>query len=125
MGNLIVSSNTKIMRKAKTIALWVLKILTGFGFSVASLAKLTSNPQMIQNFENWGYPSWFYLVIGILELAGAILLFVPKMTLYAVIGLAIIMIGAVVTHLIHDSIHDILGPVIYLVLLSGIAYLNN
>lgn len=113
------------MQKARTIALWVLKILTAMGFTIAGTVKITGNPQMIKNFEDWGYPAGFYLVIGVLELTGAILLLIPKTTFYAIIGLVTIMIGAVVTHLLHDPIQDILGPVIYLVLLSGIAYLRK
>ena len=113
------------MNKTKKILVWVFRSLASIGFLLASLGKLTSNPQVIQMFKNWGYPDRFYLIIGILELSGAILLLVPKVSKYAAIGLIIIMIGAFITHLLHDPIQEILRPLIFTFFLGAILYISR
>jgi hypothetical protein len=40
-----------------------------------------SRPQWIEMFRNWGFPDKFYLVIGALELVGAIGLVIPRISL--------------------------------------------
>lgn len=52
-------------------------------------------------FERWGYPTWFMIFIGVLETFGGISILVPKIRPYGGIVLAVVMLGALVTRLIH------------------------
>ena len=52
-------------------------------------------------FENWGLPLWFVPVSGALELAGAIGLLIPVVRGVAGLALALFMVGAVGTHVLH------------------------
>jgi uncharacterized membrane protein YphA (DoxX/SURF4 family) len=112
------------MTKPLLILSWSLRVLVGIGFLMASLGKLTNNPSVITMFEEWGFPNGFHFVIGAMELILAILLLIPKTLKIAIIGLAIIMVGALGTHLLNDPVVELIRPVIFMVLLFFIYYLN-
>ena len=111
--------------RTKMIINWIARAIIAIGFLLASIGKLTSNPQVIGMFENWGYPTRFYLLIGILELVGAILILIPKTVFHTAIGLFIIMIGAMITHIVSDPIINIIRPLVFMSLLSLIIYLSK
>ncbi len=112
------------MSKSKTIVSWVLRALVSLGFLFASLGKLTNNSLVIEMFENWGYPDGFYFLIGILEITFAVLLLIPKTLKIGIYGMVLIIIGAFITHLLHDPLLEFLRPLIFLLLLGGIYFLN-
>ena len=92
---------------------------------LASSGKLARNESVIQMFHDWGYFDQFYLIIGILELLAAILLLIPKTSIYAAIFLIILMSGALITHLIHDPLIEMIRPGIFMVFLGLIIYLQR
>ena len=100
------------------VILWAVRIILSALFLLASLGKVTGNPAIFDMFQDWGYSDWFCTFIGFFELIGAILLLIPKTTYYASIGLIILMIGALITHLIHDPIGQIIRPLVFLVFLG-------
>ena len=81
---------------------WILVVI----FAVEGLTKLVGFKFQVDFFSSSGYSLWFMYVIGILELAGAIGLLLPKFRKYANVGLFGILIGAFYTHIFvrHDSI---------------------
>lgn len=102
------------MNKAKvlTIISWVLAILLALGFVAAAAGKLTG--AATETFAHWGYPAWFATLVGVLELAGAIGLLIPRTTRYAVLGLSMIMLGAAYTHLVNNEAAQLVRPLIFL-----------
>ena len=90
-------------QKFKNIATWVIQVLIGLEFIIAGQAKFTNPELWSEQFEGWGYPNSFYLVIGGIELILAILVFIPKYSAKAALGLAVVMIGATITHAIHQE----------------------
>ncbi len=112
------------MKKRNLIISWVLRILVTLGFLAASLGKITSNIAVIKMFEDWGFPDGFYLIIGIFELLFAVMLLIPKTLKIALIGLSLLMVGAMITHLINDPMSNIIRPIIFLILMGGIYYIN-
>ena len=113
------------MSKKLQIISWTCRMLLFMGFALASLGKITRDPSVIDMFQNWGYPSHFYFIIGIIEISLAILILIPKTVKFAVFGLYIIMIGAVITHLLNDPPIEILRPGIFLILLSVVFMIHN
>ena len=110
--------------KALTVTLWVLQILGALAFLSAGGPKLASAPPMVEAFAKIGVGQWFRYLTGFLEVIGAIGLLVPRYAFYAASLLAVIMVGAVVTHL------AILGgspvaPIVLLLLTGSIAYLRR
>lgn len=110
--------------KGKIIALWVLKVVVGLAFLAAGGSKLAGAPPMVAMFAKIGFGQWFRIFTGLLEVSGAIGLFVPRFAVYAASLLAIVMVGAVGFHL------TILGgnpapPIVLLLLASLIVWLSR
>ena len=85
-------------RKGANIALWVLQALLALAFVGAASGKLAGKPEMVALFEAVGVGQWFRYVTGLLELAGAILIVVPRTKFFGAALLSVVMVGAVLTH---------------------------
>lgn len=109
--------------KKNTIA-WVAQVLMAVLFLIASSWKIISHPMAVQNFENWGYPPGFYIIIGLLELIGAILLLHPKTAGYACVILFSVMIGAIITHVVHAEWLILLKPISHMFGLAIVFYIR-
>lgn len=81
------------------IALWVLRVVVGLAFLAAGGSKLAGAPAMVAMFAKIGFGQWFRILTGLLEVAGAIGLFVPRFAVYAASMLAVVMVGAIGFHL--------------------------
>lgn len=111
--------------KTKNIVSWIIQILVAALFVMASLPKLMSQPEVIENFKRWGMPDKIHLLIGAFELLGAIGLLIPRLAGLAAIGLIFIMIGAAFTHLTHNEALASLLPITVIILLAVVAYIRN
>ena len=112
--------------KAGRIALWILGALPALGVGVSGAAKFFPATHWQDYFVGWGYPSWFALVTGTLEVAGAILTFVPRFARYGASLLATIMAGAAVTLQLHRTTPPgwtPIGPLVYAVIFATVAVL--
>jgi uncharacterized membrane protein YphA (DoxX/SURF4 family) len=90
--------------KPRTIALWSLSVLLSLLFLMSGFGKLTNGKTtggltFDEQFEAWGLPAWARFPVGLLEVAGAIGLLMPRTRFYAAAGLTAVMGGAVLTHL--------------------------
>lgn len=111
-------------KKGKMIALWVLRVVVGLAFLAAGGSKLAGAPAMVAMFAKIGFGQWFRILTGLLEVAGAIGLFVPRLTAYGASILAVVMVGAIGFHL--TTLGGNPGPPIVLLLLaSSIVWLSK
>jgi putative oxidoreductase len=85
--------------KVRLITLWILSGLLALAFLGAGGAKLAGAAAMVEIFNKVGLGQWFRYFTGVLEVAGAIGLLISRYAFYAAILLALVMVGAVVTHL--------------------------
>ena len=90
--------------KPAKIALWSAKGVAGAAFLAAGLAKLAGVSMMVATFDAIGIGQWFRYATGLIEVASAVLLFVPGLQAIGAGLLVCTMIGAVLAHLL------ILGP---------------
>jgi uncharacterized membrane protein YphA (DoxX/SURF4 family) len=72
-------------------------------FAIQGAVKLAGSKVWISRFRAWGYPEHFYLIVGLAELSGAILLLVPRLGKFGALLLTGVMVGATATHLIHHE----------------------
>src|SRR5919202_1150466 len=86
-------------RRARTIALSVLQVLVAFQFAGGGWLKLSGDPAMVDLFAAIGVGQWFRVVVGALELAGAIGLVIPRLAGLAALGLSSLLVGATATKL--------------------------
>ncbi|MGJ8662861.1 MAG: DoxX family protein [Marinicella sp.] len=108
------------MQKSKklNISIWVISALIAALFLLSGIPKLF-DPGWVRRFAQWGYSENFLYLIALLETAGAIGILMPKYAFYAAIGLVIIMLGAMYTHLTHDQ--GIIWNLAYVLFLTLIA----
>ncbi|WP_394690640.1 DoxX family protein [Hoeflea sp.] len=81
-----------------------LRAVLTLAFAAAGLAKLAGVDMMVGTFDAIGVGQWFRYVTGIIEVGGAILLWIPHRQVLAAGLLGATMVGAVLAHMF------ILGP---------------
>ena len=110
--------------KGKMIALWVLRVVVGLAFLAAGGSKLAGAPAMVAMFAKIGFGQWFRILTGLLEVAGAIGLLVPRFAVYAASMLAVVMVGAIGFHLTTLGGNPV-PPIILLLLAILIVWLSK
>ena len=111
------------------VAAMVLQVLLGLAFLGAGAAALVGVEQQAKEFERFGYPRWFRVATGAVEVAGAagMLLGVLYPALAALAGmlLAAAMAGAVLTHVrVEDTARRMVPAASYLVLALAVVALR-
>jgi putative oxidoreductase len=101
---------------------WLLSILLAVLMAGPGSQKFTGNTWQ-RMFRQWGYPEGFYLVIGAIEVAGGLGLLIPKTASYSALLLAVVMLGAAATHIVHADRSPV-GELVFASLLLVIAYLR-
>jgi len=111
------------------IAAAVLSVLLALAFAGASLPKLSGKDAMAAQLHNLGVSAGFMRVIGALEALGAagliVGLWIGVLGVAAATGLALLMAGAVATHVkAHDTAKNTAGSLVLLVLGAAAAALR-
>jgi uncharacterized membrane protein YphA (DoxX/SURF4 family) len=81
-------SMAEITATKRRIAIWVLRVLLGLAFLTIGVAKLTGTLNTVKTFEAFGWGQWFRYLTGLLDLAGALLVLVPRWTFYGALLLS-------------------------------------
>src|ERR1700677_2601993 len=68
--------------KARTVFVWTLRVFLGLAFLGIGVEKLTGTKGTIPFFAAIGWGQWFRYASGVLDTAGALLIFVPRWTSY-------------------------------------------
>lgn len=96
--------------RVKRLTRWVLLGLASLVFVASGAAKLAGSARMVEGFQAWGYPVGFMYAVGVVEVLGAVLLWMPgrrvldaSLRFWGASALSVIMLGAVGTHLMHGE----------------------
>lgn len=79
----------------RNVALWVLQVLAALWFLMAALGKVTGEVHSVVTFDAIGFGDWFRYLIAVLEVAGAVALFVPRLVGVAALAFVGLLVGAV------------------------------
>jgi putative oxidoreductase len=104
--------------KIINVGLWILQIGAAGMFLMVGFLKLSGDPQMVGLFDAIGLGQWFRYVTGSLEVLGAILLLVPRLSGLGALLLVGVMLGAVPTHLFVVGGSPL--PAIILLIVTGV-----
>ena len=104
--------------KIMNIGLWILQIGAAGMFLMVGFFKLTGDPQMVGLFDAIGLGQWFRYVTGSLEVLGAVLLLIPRVSGLGALLLVGVMLGAVPTHLFVVGGSPL--PAIILLIVTGV-----
>src|SRR5947209_8625132 len=105
----------------KTAGVWTATVLLAGRFGLAgSMKRVIAEPA--NGFAAFGFPYWFCILIGVIEVAGAVALLVPRTAFYGAAALGVVMVGAVLTLLLHGAAAQAVVPLVVLVVLAAVAY---
>ena len=108
----------------RNVMLWLLTVVSAAMFLLAGALKLAGVPMEVDLFAAIGIGQWFRYLTGLLEIGGALGLFVPALASYAALLLGTVMLGAITTHLLIVGGNPIV-PILLLAATSTIAWLRR
>ena len=92
-----------LIKAARVIGTWLPAILLVLIFVPQGLAKFDDASGWSRAFRLWGYPDWFRITIGALELLAALLLITGRFAVLGAMTIMVIMLGGMATHLIFEG----------------------
>jgi uncharacterized membrane protein YphA (DoxX/SURF4 family) len=113
------------IKLGKRIAIWLPTVLLGALFIMQGLMKLSGMEAWVQRFRDFGYPEQFYLVAGVLELGGALLLLAPRTARIGAAILGLVMLAAAATHLIQGETFNVFFTLVLALIFGAIAYVRT
>jgi uncharacterized membrane protein YphA (DoxX/SURF4 family) len=87
------------------IVVWLMTAMLVFAFGAQGVAKFSDTSGWVAAFAHWGYPVWFRMLIGVLEIAAAALLLWPRTAPIGAMIVIVIMIGGIGTHVAAHERH--------------------
>jgi uncharacterized membrane protein YphA (DoxX/SURF4 family) len=102
----------------RNIAIWILRLVAAIILLQTLYFKFTAHPQSVKLFTQIGMEPYGRIGTGIVELIAAILILIPRFTVYgAVLGL-IMMTGALYFHLTKIGIYFDGDPILFIYALT-------
>jgi len=102
---------------------WLITLFVVAIFFRTGMAKFAARGWWVDSFRMWGYPDWFRIAIGVIEVGGLLMLW-PRVASYVSLTLAAVMVGAVGTLINATPNRRSITPVILIVLCCTIAALR-
>jgi putative oxidoreductase len=109
-------------RVAAVAATWLVSLFLAFVFVRAGADKFSDDGGWARAFAVWGFPDWFRVLIGVLEVAAAALVLVPRAAPVGAVLIIVIMLGGMGTHLVHDQARHLRSEVLQIVLATVLLY---
>jgi uncharacterized membrane protein YphA (DoxX/SURF4 family) len=110
---------------ARVVGTWLVTLLlAGMSILVGSL-KFTQAASWDRAFAHWGYPTWFRPVVGVAEVASGVLVLAPPVAAIGAATMAVVMTGAMGTHLVHGETNRVPPPLVLLILSLIIVWLRR
>jgi len=92
------SRGRRVAWVAGEVLLWALSLMLVVVFARAGLDKFDEGGGWARAFAAWGYPVWFRMLVGAIELSAAALILWPPTAAYGAILIIIVMLGGMGTH---------------------------
>ena len=109
-----------IGRWVRLVLLWAVALYLAQMFVTMGWVKLSPDGFWTGAFERWGYPPWFRVAIGVIEVASGLMLLLPGLATYGALGLAAVMAGAWWTRYQDGRFEDVVWITAYVVALLGV-----
>jgi len=110
-----------ISHRVRAVLAWLLGLYLAQLYLRMGWGKFGGDTAWTAAFTAWGYPAWFRVVVGMIEVGAGLALLAPPLSSYAALLLAAVMMGAWST-LAHDlRWRDMAEVAAYGILLGWIA----
>lgn len=101
---------------ARIAAAWIPALLLVMIFAKQGLAKFSDASGWARAFEHWGYPRWFRMTIGAVELVATLCLLWGRTAPVGAALIICVMLGGMGTHIAFDNGRHLTSEVVPLVL---------
>ena len=101
---------------------WLMTAMLVVVFTRAGLDKFSDTSGWARAFTHWGYPVWFRILIGVLEVGAAALLLWPRTAPLGALVIIVVMLGGMGTHIVKDAGRHMTSEVVPLVFASIILF---
>ncbi len=111
--------------KKNNIIYWTLTGLVSAAFLMSSTMYLGKNPELVNGFNQMGFPLFMVTLLGTAKLLGALAIinpWSPKLREWAYAGFTFVLIGAAWTHAATNT--PMVAPLVFLVLLGASYYFH-
>jgi uncharacterized membrane protein YphA (DoxX/SURF4 family) len=105
-----------VITAARTVGTWIPAILLALIFVPQGWSKFNDASGWAVAFRHWGYPDWFRVTIGVVELGAVVLLALGRTAAIGAILIILVMLGGMATHIIFDGGRHLTSEVVPLVL---------
>ena len=105
--------------------MWIPVILLTLIFVPQGLAKFNDTSGWAAAFRHWGYPDWFRVMIGVMELSGVALMLLGRTAALGALLIVTVMLGGMATHLLFDGGRHMTSEVVPLTLASIVVVLRR
>jgi len=100
-----------------SIPIIIVQVVLGLLFVLIGSMTIAGRKMFVENFQRFGYPQWFRVVTGSLEVIGGIGLLIgiwlPWLAALASAGLTLVMLGAVFTEVrTREPLQKIVLPIV-------------
>lgn len=116
---------TTIARVARIAGMWIPVVLLTLIFVPQGWSKFDDASGWAVAFRHWGYPDWFRVTIGVMELSGVALMLLGRTAAFGALLIMAVMLGGMATHLIFDGGRNMTSEVVPLVLSSIVFVLRR
>jgi putative oxidoreductase len=106
---------------ALDIVLWIFALFLAWIFSRQGYAKFSDTSGWSRAFRSWHFPAWFRVLVGIAEVAAAVLLLTRRTAFAGAVIIIAVMIGAMATHIYWGRPGQVTSEILPLFLASVIA----
>jgi uncharacterized membrane protein YphA (DoxX/SURF4 family) len=105
-----------LIRIAKVVGMWIPAILLVLIFAPQGWSKFDDASGWARAFRHWGYPDWFRVTIGVLELSAVTLLILGRTAAFGALIIIVVMLGGMATHVLFDGGRNLTSEVVPLTL---------
>jgi putative oxidoreductase len=116
------ASREKVLSIAGWTVVWLMTLMLVFVFGNQGVAKFSDTSGWARAFAHWGYPVWFRLLIGVLEVLAAVLILWPRTAPIGAAIIIVVMLGGMGTHIVKDNGRHMTSEVMPIVFASVILF---
>ena len=109
-------NRARLETAARLAGTWIPTILLLLIFLPQGWSKFSDTSGWAGAFRVWGYPDWFRITIGVVEIAGALMLLWGRTAVVGAALLASVMLGGMGTHLVKEGGRHMTSEVVPLTL---------
>lgn len=117
-----VTGSTRRPTRAWRFGGWVVRAVLAAQFVGGGLAKLTADDRMVDMFQEMGAGTGLRILVGALEVLGGLGVLLPRTAPPAALGLAALMVGAVVTNVVVLGTSPVIPAVLFALALGALVH---